>query len=166
MLEGAIFVLYRFFFRFVFGIDFWSIFGAILVSFWGAFGSPNQSFFSFISCFFFVCFLHRFLVDFGSDFGVVWGGLGEPKSVISGIDFLMIFGCPRACAFTRTPRAHTHTHTQIRVSKSAPRAAKSDQKVAKSDQKVAKTGPRAAKSSPRAPTRRQQEQELVKSDLV
>ena len=44
VLEGAIFVLYRVFFRFVFCIDFWSPFGPILVSFLDAFGRPNQSF--------------------------------------------------------------------------------------------------------------------------
>ena len=150
------FVLYRFFFRFVFGIGLWSIFGAILVSFWGDLGAPNRSFFGLLSCSFFVRFLHRFLVDLGSHFGVILGGLGGSKSVTLGIDFWIIFGCTCACACTRTPRAHTHSHAHTRVPKSAPRAAKSDQKVAKSDQKVAKTGPRAAKSSPRAPTRRQQ----------
>ena len=79
MLEGAIFVLYRFFFRFVFGIDFWSIFGAILVSFWGALGSPNRSFFGLRSCSFFVRFFHRFLVDFGSILGSFWEALGSPS---------------------------------------------------------------------------------------
>ena len=43
-LEGAIFVSFRDFFRFVFCIDFWSFFGSILGSFWEAFGSPNRSF--------------------------------------------------------------------------------------------------------------------------
>ena len=42
--DGPKTVLFRFFFRFVFCIDFWSLFGAILVSFWGALGSPNRSF--------------------------------------------------------------------------------------------------------------------------
>ena len=36
--EGVMFVLFRFFFRFVFGIDFWSFFGPISGSFWEAFG--------------------------------------------------------------------------------------------------------------------------------
>ena len=38
VLEGAIFVLCWLFFSFVFCIDVWSLFCAILVSFWGAFG--------------------------------------------------------------------------------------------------------------------------------
>ena len=37
-MRGLIFVLDRFFFRFVFCIDFWSLFGAILVPFWGVLG--------------------------------------------------------------------------------------------------------------------------------
>merc|ERR1712078_808941 len=101
VLEGVIFFFYRFFF----GIDFWSIFGAILVLFWRAFGAPNRSFFGLLSCSFFVRFLHRFLVDFGSHFGVILGGLGGSKSVILGIDLLIIFGCTCSCACTRTPRA-------------------------------------------------------------
>ena len=36
--DGSKTVLFRFFFRFVFCIDFWSLFGAILVPFWGVLG--------------------------------------------------------------------------------------------------------------------------------
>ena len=42
--DGPKTVLCRFFFRFVFCIDFLSLFGSILVPFGGAFGSPNRSF--------------------------------------------------------------------------------------------------------------------------
>ena len=158
VLEGAIFVLYRFFFRFVFGIGFWSICGALLVSFWGALGSPNRSFFGLISSFFFVCFLHRFLVDFGSDLGVIFAGLGGSKSVILGIDFWIIFGCTCACACTRTPRAHTHSHTHshtappcartcARTPRDHPKRPKSGQERPKSGQDRAKSGQEQPKSA-------------------
>ena len=42
--KGVMFVLFRFFFRFVFGIDFLLFFGSILWSFREAFGSPTWSF--------------------------------------------------------------------------------------------------------------------------
>ena len=42
--EGVILVLFRFFFRFVFGIHFLSFFGSILGSLWEAFESPTRSF--------------------------------------------------------------------------------------------------------------------------
>ena len=42
--EGVMFVLFRFFFRFVFGIHFLSFFGSILGSLWEAFESPTRSF--------------------------------------------------------------------------------------------------------------------------
>ena len=64
-------------------------------------------------------FLHRFLVDLGVDFGVILGGFGGSKSVIFGIDFLMIFACR---------------------SKSGPRAAKSGPRAAKSGQESPKSG--------------------------
>ena len=40
-----------------------------------------------VAMFFSHRFLHCFLVAFWSDFGGIWGGFGEPKSVILGIDF-------------------------------------------------------------------------------
>ena len=43
-LEGVMFVLFRDFLRFVFCIDFWSLFCSILGSFWEAFGNPSRSF--------------------------------------------------------------------------------------------------------------------------
>ncbi len=85
-----------------------------------------------ISVLFSLRFLHRFLVAFWCDFGAIWGGFGESKSVILGIDFLMIFACR---------------------SKSGPRAAKSGPRAAKSRQERPKSGPRAAKSGPKPPKR-------------
>ena len=38
-------------------------------------------------------FLFSILVGFGSDFGSLWAPFWEPKSVIFGIDFWMIFAC-------------------------------------------------------------------------
>ena len=49
-------LFWGFFFRFVFCIDFWSLFGAILVPFWRGLGSPNQHFW------------HRFFDDFCMSF--------------------------------------------------------------------------------------------------
>ena len=81
-----------------------------------------------------VFFSHRFLssilIRFGVDFGSLWASFWEPKSVIFGIVFLMIFACR---------------------SKSGPRAAKSGQKRPKRGQKWAKSSPRAAKSSQKHP---------------
>ena len=62
-----------------------------------------------------VFFSHRFLssilVGLGSDFGSLWAPFWEPKSIIFGIDFLIIFSCRSKIA----PRA----------AKSGPRAPKS-----------------------------------------
>ena len=74
-------------------------------------------------------FLHRFLVDLGVDFGVILGGFGGSKSVIFGIDFLMIFACR---------------------SKIAPRAAKSGQERPKSAQER----PKAAQERPKTANKR------------
>ena len=60
-------------------------------------------------------FLHRFLVAFWRDFGGIWGGFWDPKSVIFGIDFLMIFVCRSKVA----PRA---AKSSSRATKGGPRA--------------------------------------------
>jgi len=64
-------------------------------------------------------FSHRFLssilVRFGSDFGSLWAPFLEPKSVIFGIDFWMIFACRSKIA----PRA---AKSSARAPKSLPRA--------------------------------------------
>ena len=44
ILDHLMLVLYRFFFRIVFCIVFWSLWGSILESFWEALGDPNRSF--------------------------------------------------------------------------------------------------------------------------
>ena len=74
-------------------------------------------------------FLSSILVGFGFDFGSLWAPFWEPKSVIFGIDFLMIFACR---------------------SKIAPRAAKSPQEPPKSPPRAPKSGPRGAPERPRA----------------
>ena len=70
------------------------------------------------------------LVAFCSDFGAILEGFWGPKSVILGIDVLMIFAC--------------------RV-KSGPRAVKSGPRVAKSGPRATKSAPRAAKSGQERP---------------
>ena len=81
-----------------------------------------------------VFFSHRFLssilIRFGVDFGSLWASFWEPKSVIFGIVFLMIFACR---------------------SEIAPRAAKSCQERPKSSPRPPKSGQRAPKRRPRAP---------------
>ena len=77
--------------------------------------------------FFRIDFYHRFWCVLGSDFGAIWDPFWEPKSVILGIDFLMIFACR---------------------SKIAPRAA---QEPPKSGQEPPKSLPRAAKSGQESP---------------
>ena len=81
-----------------------------------------------------VFFSHRFLssilVGFGFDFGSLWAPFWEPKSVILGIDFLMIFACR---------------------SKIAPRAAKSGPRAAQEWPRALQERPRAAQSAPRGP---------------
>ncbi len=48
VLEGVNLVLFRFFFRSVFCIDVWSVFGSIWVSFWEGFGGSSRSFWALI----------------------------------------------------------------------------------------------------------------------
>ena len=74
---------------------------------------------------------------------VILGGFGGSKSVIFGIDFLMIFAY-RSKSGLRAPKRGP------RAAKSAPRAAKSGPRAAKSGQEPPKSAPRAAKRAPRA----------------
>ena len=90
----------------------------------------EDSFFSYL-------FLFSILVRFGCDFGSLWAPFLEPKSVILGIDFWMIFACRSKIA----PRA----------AKSGPRAAKSLPRASQERPRAAKRAPRAAKSNPRGP---------------
>ena len=55
--------------------------------------APRRSQDGFISVLFSLRFLHRFFVGLGSDVGAIWGGFWDPKSVIFGIDFSLIFAC-------------------------------------------------------------------------
>ena len=81
-------------------------------------------------------FSHRFLLSilfrFGVDFGSLWAPFLEPKSVILGIDFWMIFACR---------------------SKSGPRAAKSGPRAPKSRPRAAQERPRAAQEIQKDPPR-------------
>ena len=81
-------------------------------------------------CCFSYLFLTSILVRFGFDFGSLWAPFLEPKSVIFGIDFWMIFACR---------------------SKIVPRAAKSGPRAAKSIPRASQERPRAAKRAPRGP---------------
>ena len=142
----------------------------VFCSFWGAFlehfWRPNRfkkrlmlemcvcvcgpglgAFWGFRSALFSHRFLHRFLVAFGSDFGAMLGGIWEPKSVIFGIDFLMIFGCRPKSGQERP--------------KSAPRAPKSGPRAAKSGLRAAKRASRRAKSDPRGPQEIRNESEKI-----
>ena len=80
-----------------------------------------------------VFFSHRFLssilVRFGIDFGAIWDPFWEPKSVIFGIDFLMIFACR---------------------SKITPRAAKSLPRASQERPGAAQERPGAAQESPKS----------------
>ena len=90
-----------------------------------------------ISTFLSLHFLHRFFVVFWFDFGAIWEGFGEPKSVILGIIFWMIFAC---------------------ASKIAPRAPQEAPKTApggpKSVQEAPQSVPIAPQEAPRAPPKR------------
>ena len=96
-----------------------------------------------ISVLFSHCFLHRFLVDLGVDFGVILGGFGGSKSLIFGIDFLLIFACACACL-------HVCACVCVGGVGGGEERPKSGQEGPKSGLRAAKRGPRAAKSSPRA----------------
>ena len=74
-------------------------------------------------------FSHRFLITFCLDFGGIWGGLGEPRSVIFGIDF--------------------HMSCQDRP-KSGQERPKSRPRGQKGTQKAAKRHPRAPKKAPKS----------------
>ena len=92
-------------------------------------------------------FSHRFLVAFLADFGAIWGGFGEPKSDIFGIDFSSIFTCRPKIA----PRA----------AKSGPRAPKSRPRAAQEHPREPQEGPRVAKSDPRRPQDTRKESEKI-----
>ena len=79
---------------------------------------------------FFASIFGRFLVRFWGHLGRLLGGFGGSKSVIFGIDFLMIFACR---------------------SKIAPRAAKSAQEPPKSGQERPKSGQKRPKSGQERP---------------
>ena len=137
--EGVIFVLCRFFFRFVFCIDFWSLFGPILGSFWEALGGPNPSFWPSILS-----------IDFWSFFGSILGSSWEAFGGILGVEighfwhrFLVYFWMSfRVCVYVSSG-----VWTCACVSpRGRPRAAKCGQKRPKRAQNWAKSGPRVAQN--------------------
>ena len=75
-------------------------------------------------------FLHRFFVALGVDFGVILGAFGGSKSVIFGIDFLLIFAC--------------RSKSDLRAPKRDPRAPKSDPRPPQERPRGAQEGPRGA----------------------
>ena len=93
-------------------------------------------------------FSHRFLssilIRLGIDFGSLWASFWVPKSVMLGIDFLMIFAC-------RLKSAQECPKSAQERPKSAPRA---PQERPRSRQERPKRGPRVPKSTPRAPPKR------------
>ena len=97
------------------------------------------------SCFSYL-FLTSILVRFGCDFGSLWAPFLEPKSVIFGIDFWMIFACRSKIA----PRA---AKSGPRAAKSAPRSAKSSPRAARSSQKRTKSGQKRPKRGQERPKR-------------
>jgi len=120
--EGAIFVLCWLLFRFVFCIDFWSLFGAISVSFWGAFGRLLGAQIDH--------FWHRFWHEIPNVRLHVRVGCARPCGCVLGAPKSGPRGTksgPRAAK--SGPRA---AQERPRAAQERPRAAKSDQKAAKS----------------------------------
>ena len=62
-------------------------------------------------------FLSSIFVGFGSDFGSLWAPFWEPKSVILGIDFWMIFACRSKIA----PRAVKSAQERPRATQEGPK---------------------------------------------
>ena len=87
-------------------------------------------------------FLSSSLVGFVIDFGSLWAPFLEPKSVIFGIDFWMIFACRSKIA----PRA---AKSGPRAAKSLPRASQERPRAAQERPREPQEGPRAAKTDPR-----------------
>ena len=99
--------------------------------------------------FFSHCFLSSIFIRFGVDFGAIRDPFWEPKSVMFGIYFLMVFACgskivPRAAK--SGPRA---AKSLPRASQERPRAAQERPREPQERQKVTQEGPRAAKTDPR-----------------
>ena len=102
--------------------------------------APRQPQGGLSSMFFSLRFLHRILVAFWVDFGVIWGGFWEPKSVIFGIDFLMIFSC-------RSKSGQERPKSTPERPKSAPRAPQTTPRAPETTPRASETTPRAPKTS-------------------
>ena len=119
--DGPKTILFRFFFRFVFCIDFWSLFGAILVPFRGALGRLLGAQIGH--------FWHRFFVDVCMSFQErPKSGQEPPKS-----------GQERPKSAPGAPKSGP------RAPKSGPRAPKSGPRAAQSGPRAAKSDVRAVK---------------------
>ena len=128
----------------------------VFVCFW-RFGG---CYFRLMSGLFALRFLYRFLVAFFFDFRIILGGFWEPKSVIFGVNFGMIFACRSKSGPTapksgpRAPKSAPRApQERPRATQEHPRAAqerpRADQERSKSGQDRPKSSPRAAKSAPR-----------------
>ena len=93
------------------------------------------------SCFSYL-FLTSILVRFGCDFGSLWAPFLEPKSVIFGIDFWMIFACRSKIA----PRA---AKSLPRASQERPRAAQEEPQSGQERPKSAQERPKSAQERPK-----------------
>ena len=108
--------------------------------------------------FFRVDFYHRFWSVLGSDFGAIWDPFWEPKPVIFGIDFWMLFAC-RSKIAPRAPKSGPRATKSLprasqehpRAAQERPRASQEPPKSAQERPKSGQEGPRAAKSEPRGP---------------
>jgi len=87
---------------------------------------------------------------FWSDFGVILGGFGEPKSIIFGVEILWIF----ACRSKSGPRA---AKSGPRATKSGPGAPQERPREPKSTQEVPQQSQRAAQETPKKLPRGSQE---------
>ena len=112
-----------------------------------------------------VFFSHRFLcsilVGFGFDFGSFGAPFWEPKSVILGIDFGMVFGIFCISSQDRPKSGQEAPKRRPRPPKSGPRGPKSGPREAKSGLRGPQERPRAAKSDPRGPQDARKESEKV-----
>ena len=106
-----------------------------------------------------VFFSHRFLssmlVRFGSDFGAILEPFWEPKSVILGIDFWMIFHVVPGSPQERPKSGQEPPKRGPRAPKSPPREAqerpRTSQECPKSGQEAPKSGKKGPKTAPRGP---------------
>ena len=128
------------FFRFVFGIDLFTFFGPIL----GRFGRLLGVEIGHFSHWFLASIFGRFLVRFWGHLGRLLGGFWGSKSVIFGIDFLMIFECRSMCACMCLRASESVRVCRPGAVQERPRAAKSGPRRSNSGAKAAQERPKTA----------------------